>query len=159
MERSSGRSTTSLSGADDFTERIVEHVLAAGNSMCVLGGAGTGKAVTLEAVKATLEESGLQCQAVCLTRTGARNVGQGATTAHNFVMQRLLPGTFTGQVVLIDEIFFMSIDMLAALEHLRLKGVRLICFGDFGQLPPVSNRWRGCNVAPDVFERSDLFWR
>ena len=52
----------------------------------------------------------------------------------------------------------MSIDLLAALEHLRLKGVRLICFGDFGQLPPVSNRWRGCKIPHDTFERSNLFW-
>ena len=52
----------------------------------------------------------------------------------------------------------MSIDLLADLEHLRLKGVRLICFGDFGQLPPVSSRWRGCKVAHNTFERSNLFW-
>ena len=63
-----------------------------------------------------------------------------------------------GQVVLTDEISFMSIGLLAALEHIRLKGVRLIAFGDFGQLPLVSNRWRGCKVPHDTFERSNLFW-
>ena len=52
-------------------------------------------------------------------------------------MRHVIHGAFVGQLVLIDEISFMSIDLLAALEHLRLKGVRLICFGDFGQLPPV----------------------
>ena len=51
----------------------------------------------------------------------------------------------------------MSADLLGALECLRLKGVRIICFGDVGQLPPVSNRWRGCNVSADAFEKSDLF--
>ncbi len=51
----------------------------------------------------------------------------------------------------------MIVDLLAALEHLRLKGVRIICFGDFGKLPPVSNRWRGCQVATDAFEKSELF--
>ena len=51
----------------------------------------------------------------------------------------------------------MSLDLLAALEHLRLKGVRLICFGDFRQLPPVSNYWRGQEVQRDVFEHSRLF--
>ncbi len=53
----------------------------------------------------------------------------------------------------------MSIDLLAALEHLRLKCVRSICVGDFGQFPPVSNRSRGCKVAPDTFEKSELFLR
>jgi hypothetical protein len=58
-------------------------------------------------------------------------------------MRHILHGSFSGKAVLIDEISFMSVDLLAALEHLRLKGVRIMCFGDFGQLPPVSNRWRG----------------
>ena len=48
-------------------------------------------------------------------------------------------------------------DLLAALEHLRLKCVHIMCFGDFGQLPPVSNRWRGCGVPATAFENSDLF--
>ncbi len=64
-----------LEGPDNFTQPIVEHVLA-GNSMCVVGAAGTGKTVTKKAVKAALEASGLQCQAICLTHAGARNMGQ-----------------------------------------------------------------------------------
>ncbi len=80
-------------------------------------------------------------------------------TAHGFVMRFVLHGAFAGQVVLIDDTSFMSIDLLAALKHLRLKGVRLICFGDFCQLPPVSNRWRCCKVLPDTLEKSELFWR
>ena len=54
--------------------------------------------------------------------------------------EAFLDRTFGGGCVLIDEISFMSLDLLAALEHLRLKGVRLITFGDWGQLGPVSNR-------------------
>ncbi len=99
--------------------------------MCVLGAAGTGKSVCLRAVEAALEEQGQICQAICLTHTGARSVGQAAVTAHSFVQRFVLCGTFAGQVVLIHEISFMSIDFLAALEHLRLNGVRLLCFGDF----------------------------
>ena len=45
--------------SDDFTGRIVEHVKA-GGSACVLGGAGTGKSVCLRAVRAALQEQGLQ---------------------------------------------------------------------------------------------------
>ena len=91
------------------------------------------------------------------THTGARNIGVGAMTAHSFAQKRVLHGTFSGSVVLIDEISFMSIDLLAALEQLRLKGVRLFAFGDFRQLPPVCNRWRGQKVPSDLFGRSRLF--
>ncbi len=56
-------------------------------------------------------------------------------TAHGFVMRHVLHGAFGGQVVQRDQVSFMSIDSLAAL-----------------------NRWRGCKVPPDTFERSELFW-
>jgi hypothetical protein len=90
----------------------------------------------------------------------ARNMGSGAMTAHSFVMKHVLHGTFGGDAVLIDEISFMSLDLLAALEQVRLRAnVRIICFGDFAQLPPVTNRWRGHNVPPDAFEKSRMFWQ
>lgn len=146
-----------LEGPDSFKDRIVGHVLR-GGSMIVEGLAGTGKSVVLRAVQAALEHAGVKCQAICLTHTGARNIGSKASTAHSFVIKHVLYGTFGGKVVLVDEISFMSLDLLAALEHLRLKDVRLICFGDFGQLPPVSNRWRGQSVPPDVFQDSRLSW-
>ncbi len=92
--------------------------------------------MTQRAVRAALEEAGQTCQAICLTHTGARKVGQCTTTAHSFVQKFVRRETFSEQVALIDETIFL----LPALEHLRLKGVRLICFGDFGQLPPVCNR-------------------
>ena len=140
----------------DGREQIAERAVA-GESLCVLGAAGTGKSVALRAVRVALEEQGQVCQCIALTHTAARNLGKGAITAHAFVMRHILHGSFSGKAVLIDEISFMSVDLLAALEHLRLKGVRIMCFGDFGQLPPVSNRWRGCCVPMDVFENSDLF--
>jgi hypothetical protein len=73
-------------------------------------------------------------------------------------MKHVLHGTFGGQAVLCDEVSFLSLDLIAALEHLRLKNVRLMCFGDYGQLPPVSNRWRGQIVPADVFQDSRLSW-
>jgi hypothetical protein len=51
----------------------------------------------------------------------------------------------------------MSVDLLAALEHLRLKSVHIISVGDFGQLPAINNRWRGCIVPANAFENSDPF--
>ncbi len=127
--------------------------------MSLLGCAGSGKAVTHRALRAALEEQGLRCQAMCLTHTGTRNMGgEGAMTADLFAMRHVLHDTFAGQVLLIEEISFMPMDLLGALEDLRLKGVRINCFGDFGQRPPVCERWRGCKVAPDVFERSLFFW-
>ena len=96
-------------------------------------------------------------QAICFTRTGARNIGQGAITAHAFVQLFVLHGPFAGHVVLIDKISFMSIDLLAYLEHLRLKGVPLLWVDDCRQLPPICNKWRGTKVPSDLFERNRRF--
>jgi hypothetical protein len=146
-----------LEGPDDFLQTIVEHAVG-GASMIVEGTAGTGKTVVLRAVEKAVEDAHVRCQAICLTHTGARNIGPAACTAHSFVMKHVLHGTFGGQVVLVDEVSFLSLDLIAALEHLRLKNVRLMCFGDYGQLPPVSNRWRGQIVPADVFKNSRLSW-
>jgi hypothetical protein len=146
-----------LDGPDDFLQTIVEHAVS-GASMIVESTAGTGKTVVLRAVQKALENAQSRCQAICLTHTGARNIGPAACTAHSFVMKHVLHGTFGGQGVLVDEVSFLSLDLIAALEHLRLKGTRLMCFGDYGQLPPVSNRWRGQIVPADVFKDSRLSW-
>ena len=129
---------------ENFTDKIVEHVQT-GASMCVLGGAGTGKSVCLRRVRSALQEQGLQVACVSLTHCAARNVD--GVTCHSFVQKYVSNGVFAGHVVLIDEISFLSVDLLAQLEQLRLKGTRLLAFGDFKQPPPVSNRWRG-QVAP-----------
>ena len=84
-----------------------------------------------------LEERGLTLAAICLMHSGARNIGAGAVTAHSLAQRHVLHGTFSGQVILTDEISFTSIDLLAALEETRLKVVRLLVFGDFQQLPPL----------------------
>ena len=51
----------------------------------------------------------------------------------------------------------LPLPLIAAFEQLRLGGTRFICFGDFKQLTPVSNSWRGEPIPPDVFETSRLF--
>ncbi len=120
-----------LVGPDDFAQRIVDHVVA-GGSMCCMGCAGTGKSVVLRTIKSALEAQGLTVAAICLTHTGACNLGAGASTAHSFVIKHVLHSTFPpGSVVLIEEISFMSIDLLSGLEQTRLSRCRLF-FGGIG---------------------------
>jgi hypothetical protein len=49
-------------------------------------------------------------------------------------------------------ISFVSLELIAMLEQLRLKGTRLICFGDHEQLPPISSEWRGQLVEARCFK-------
>ena len=56
-----------------------------------------------------------------------------------------------------DEISNEVLPLLAALDLARLNGTRIITFGDFDQLPPIANSWRGAPVAEDVFRWSRLY--
>ncbi len=60
-------------------------------------------------------------------------------------------------MVLIGEVGFRSIDIIAILEQHRLKGTRLIALGDYRQLPTVCTRRRDQKVPSDLFEKSRLF--
>ena len=140
-----------------FVENTVIPHVKAGKSCAIVGDAGTGKTHALKAIEADLKQQGLSYVKLCLSHVGARNLGEGGQVVHSFVMRSIVRGTCKVDVVLLDEISFVSIDLIAALETLRLRGTRIICFGDFEQLPPISNRWRGCPVQADVFERSRLF--
>ena len=51
----------------------------------------------------------------------------------------------------------LRLALLASFEQLRLNGTYFCCFGDFAQINPVSNSWRGATIAPDAFEKSKLF--
>jgi len=145
-----------LDGPDTFQDRVVQRALG-GESFCIEGPAGTGKTQVLLAVEVALKAQGRRVTKVCLTHVATRNLGSGALTAHCFVLRRIINGTFAGDDLIVDEISFMSLDLLACLEHLRLRGVRIICCGDWTQLGPVQNRWRGEPVQPMVFRDSALY--
>ena len=76
-------------------------------------------------------------------------------TIHTFVARQA--ASFQG-TILIDEISMVQLPLLAALDQLRADGkCRIICFGDFRQLPPVGNSWRGTTVNPSILQNSRLF--
>jgi len=44
---------------------------------------------------------------------------------------------------LIDEISMLSLALVSVLDQLRAGNCRIISFGDWDQLEPVGNSWRG----------------
>jgi hypothetical protein len=62
--------------------------------------------------------------------------------------------------VLVDEVGMIPAVLLSLLENLHVLGVRFALFGDWNQLPPPMDNWRGTTVQPGAFRRSRLlhFW-
>jgi len=100
-----------------------------------------------------LKAQGENVKIVSLTHVASRNVeGQ---TAHSFVHRFVQNGRYEGWLF-IDEISMVTLPLLAAIESLSLGKVKILCFGDFDQLPCINNSWRGQSVDPRVFQHSRL---
>ena len=57
--------------------------------------------------------------------------------------------------VLLDEISMLTLPLIAALSQMASK-MKIICFGDFDQLNPCFNSWRGKPIEENVFEHTQL---
>jgi len=50
----------------------------------------------------------------------------------------------------------LSLALVSVLDQLRAGNCRIVSFGDWDQLPPVGNSWRGTSVDPQIFKDSAL---
>ena len=143
-------------GEDVFLERILEHV-ADGRAFTCLGPPGTGKTYIVAKVKEALEEKGEKCTCLAPTHAAARLLPDGMTV-HHFVGKYAMQGAYKGWILL-DEVSMCCVPLLAALDQLRLAGVKICTFGDWDQLPPHpdSNSWRGNPVSATAFQQSRLY--
>jgi len=53
----------------------------------------------------------------------------------------------------------LSLALVATLDNLRLSGTRIVTSGDWKQLPPCGNSWRGTAVDPTILQDSALLKR
>ena len=142
-------------GPDDFAEKVLEHVRA-GRSFTCLGAPGTGKSKgVLARVREDLLSRGERVVCLAPTHAAARQLPD-ADTVHHFVGKYAMKGSFQGWILL-DEVSMVVLPLLAALDQLRLNGTKICTFGDWDQLPPVGNSWRGHPVDIDAFRESRLY--
>jgi hypothetical protein len=67
-------------------------------------------------------------------------------------------GSYTGWILL-DEVSMCVLPVLAALDQLRLGGTKICTFGDWDQMEPVGNSWRGSPVDAQAFRESRVYKR
>jgi len=141
-----------MDGPDEFVEKVLEHVRA-GKSFTCLGAPGTGKSKGILAkVREDLLARGERVVCLAPTHAAARQLPDG-DTIHHFVGQHAMRGTYRGWILL-DEVSMCVLPILAALDQLRLGGTKIATFGDWDQLEPVGNSWRGSPVDAHAFRES-----
>jgi hypothetical protein len=156
LEENSDVSSAHAPQAHQFVEEtILPHILA-GNSCFISGGPGVGKSFTLNRIYVALTEAGHNVYRISFTHVAARNIG--GQTAHSFAMRYIVNGALPkNSIVLCDEISMLPAPLIAALEQLRLNNVRILSFGDFDQLLPISNCFKGSVIPESKFMHSRLF--
>jgi hypothetical protein len=142
-----------MEGDDTFVDDVLAHVLG-GKNCCIEGPLGTGKSWMLRQIREALEKDGQNVRVAAPTNKAARLVD--GITLHNFVSRYCRNGSFRG-VLLIDEISMLHLGLISSCDHLRLGDCRIICLGDWAQLPVVGNSWRGTPIDPQIFRHSRLY--
>ena len=117
----------------------------------MFGAPGVGKSFVLRKIKEVLLESNQKCEAIAPTHAAARLID--GTTVHYF-LGKYSKYAFEGWVLL-DEISMLTLPLIAALSQM-VSRMKIICFGDFDQLNPCFNSWRGKPIEENVFEHSQL---
>jgi hypothetical protein len=105
-------------------------------------------------IRDALVASGVRVEVVAASNSAARIVG--GCTIHSFVTRMSSSRYGFEGCILIDEISQLSLGLVAALDNLRFLNCRIISCGDWLQLPPPSNSFRGAPVDAAVFKGSQL---
>ncbi len=141
---------------NDEQQRVLDSIVSNKKNAVILGDAGTGKSVLVDAVTNALTEAGEQV--VVCAPTGRAADAVGGTTIHQLFglssgvcltesRKRIKACTTkalrNSTTVIVDEISMVRMDLfesiVASFEKIKKQGnqIRLICVGDFHQLPPV----------------------
>jgi hypothetical protein len=139
----------------DLTEDEAFTRVLHGQSLLVLGIAGTGKTHYIKDLVARLRTNSKKVEIMSKTHTASERAG-GVTCDH-WVRRHVLHGACTADVVWIDEISQLGTDLWAQLN--KLEGIQWLLSGDFSQFPALFDSWHGCDVPEESFRTSALLHR
>ena len=138
----------------DLDETAAEERVMRGESLLVLGIAGTGKTTYVQGIVERLRKDGKSVAVISKTHAASKRAG--GTTADHWVRRHVLHGTATCDVLWIDEISQLDIGLLNQIAKLSFTGIRFLLSGDFHQFAPISNYWRGTPISEAALECSGL---
>jgi hypothetical protein len=138
----------------DLDEIVAEEAVLRGESLLLLGIAGTGKTHRAQGIVERLRCAGKRVDIISKTHTASRRAG-GATADH-WVRRHILHGSASCDYLWIDEVSQVDLGLLNQIAKLHWAGVKFLLSGDFHQFPPICNNWRGSPVSEDALERSSL---
>ena len=136
----------------DYESTVIEEaerIVASGKSCHIDGRAGTGKSRLVNEIRAVLDAQKKAYMGFSPTNKGARIIG--GSTIHSVYYKfknnrKVLFGMLEKiEYIFIDEVSMMELEFynLFCLIKRAFPFMKFIIAGDFGQLPPVDDKWNG----------------
>jgi hypothetical protein len=138
----------------ELGEVEAESAVLRGESLLLLGIAGTGKTFRAQGIVERLRCAGKRVAIISKAHTASRRAG--GVTADHWVRRHILHGSASCDVLWVDEVSQVDIGLLNQIAKLHWAGVQFVLSGEFHQFGPVCNNWRGSPVPEDALERSSL---
>jgi hypothetical protein len=138
----------------DLEQVAAEERVLRGESLLVLGVAGTGKTHYVQGIAERLRHMGKNVDVISKTHTDSRRAG--GVTADHWVRRHILHGTTCCDYLWIDEVSQVEVGILNQIAKLGFTPMGFLLSGDFDHFAPISNHWRGSSVREDALERSAL---
>jgi exodeoxyribonuclease-5 len=152
---------------------------SAGQTWTLTGFAGTGKTVLISAIMELLGLSDFQVKFLAPTGKAAlvmTRKGNSGSTIHSFIYEVVIKPIYNErgirvgetkewtkkpfipqgvELIIVDEVSMVSSEIM---EDLKSFGIRMICVGDAGQLPPVKDKDR-IQSGPSILSGYDMLMK
>ena len=138
----------------DLSAAQAEEAVMNGESLLALGIAGVGKTTFIRGLVERLRALGKRVDVISKTHVASSRAG--GCTADHYVRRHILHGACCADYIWVDEISQLDAGLWVQLNKLTFTSIRWLLSGDFEQFPALFSSFRGCPVADDAFERSNL---
>ena len=127
---------------EDVDEEQAKEMALRGQSVLMLGVAGTGKTYFTKEIVRELREQGKQVIVIAKTHAAVQNA-EGTCAATSFCHKYVKNGTCSADTIVVEEVGMIDAGIWADLGKLQMLGKQWILVGDLNQFGPICNHWKG----------------
>ncbi len=140
----------------NLTQEAAIAACLGGEGLLLEGAPGVGKTFLLRELIVLLREAGKRVDVISKTHVATKNIGCDASTADHWVRRHVRAGSVSCEVLVVEELSQIDAQLWADLALVRMRGIQMICCGDFGQFGAVAESWAGCAVKEGALQGSDM---